>query len=60
MDADFYVFSGHKLYGPTGTGVLYGKEKYLEEMAPGRAGEIWIMGRLPAHRNHLCPASPQI
>ncbi len=38
MDADFYVFSGHKLYGPTGTGILYGKEKYLEEMVPWQGG----------------------
>lgn len=38
MDADFYAFSGHKLYGPTGTGVLYGKEKYLEEMVPWQGG----------------------
>ena len=38
LDADFYVFSGHKLYGPTGTGVLYGKEKYLEEMGPWQGG----------------------
>ncbi|HPW78014.1 MAG: Cysteine desulfurase [Bacteroidetes bacterium ADurb.Bin037] len=38
LDADFYAFSGHKLYGPTGTGVLYGKVKYLEEMAPWQGG----------------------
>lgn len=38
LDCDFYVFSGHKLYGPTGTGVLYGKEKYLEEMPPFLGG----------------------
>ena len=38
LDADFYAFSGHKLYGPTGTGVLYGKEKYLEEMVPWQGG----------------------
>jgi cysteine desulfurase / selenocysteine lyase len=38
MDCDFYVFSGHKIYGPTGTGVLYGKEKYLEEMPPYQGG----------------------
>lgn len=33
-DCDFYAFSGHKIYGPTGTGVLYGKRKYLEAMPP--------------------------
>ncbi len=33
-DCDFYAFSGHKMYGPTGTGVLYGKRKYLETMPP--------------------------
>ena len=34
MDCDFYIFSGHKIYAPTGTGILYGKNKYLEEMPP--------------------------
>lgn len=34
IDADFYVFSGHKMYGPTGIGVLYGKEALLEAMPP--------------------------
>jgi cysteine desulfurase/selenocysteine lyase len=38
MDCDFYVFSGHKIYGPTGIGVLYGKEKYLEELPPYQGG----------------------
>ncbi len=38
MDCDFYVFSGHKIYGPTGIGVLYGKEKWLEEMPPYQGG----------------------
>jgi cysteine desulfurase/selenocysteine lyase len=38
MDCDFYVFSAHKIYGPTGTGVLYGKEKYLEEIPPYQGG----------------------
>jgi cysteine desulfurase / selenocysteine lyase len=38
MDCDFYVFSGHKIYGPTGIGVLYGKEKWLSEMPPFQGG----------------------
>ena len=38
LDADFYVFTGHKLYGPTGIGVLYGKERLLEEMPPYQGG----------------------
>jgi cysteine desulfurase / selenocysteine lyase len=38
MDCDFFVFSGHKIYGPTGTGILYGKEKWLEEMPPFQGG----------------------
>ena len=38
LDCDFYAFSGHKLYGPTGIGVLYGKEKLLEKMPPYQGG----------------------
>ena len=38
LDADFYVFSGHKIYGPTGIGVLYGKEEWLEAMPPYQSG----------------------
>jgi cysteine desulfurase/selenocysteine lyase len=38
LDCDFYVFSGHKLYGPTGTGILYGKSALLESMPPYQAG----------------------
>lgn len=38
LDVDFYVFSGHKIYGPTGIGVLYGKEKYLDAMLPYQGG----------------------
>lgn len=38
LDADFYVFSGHKIYGPTGIGVLYGKEKWLEKLPPYQGG----------------------
>lgn len=38
LDADFYAFSGHKLYGPTGIGVLYGKEKWLDSIPPYQGG----------------------
>lgn len=38
LDCDFYVFSSHKIYGPTGVGVLYGKKKYLEAMPPYQGG----------------------
>jgi cysteine desulfurase/selenocysteine lyase len=38
MDCDFYVFSGHKIYGPTGVGVLYGKRELLEQMPPFLGG----------------------
>jgi cysteine desulfurase/selenocysteine lyase len=38
LDADFYVFSSHKMFGPTGVGVLYGKESLLEEMPPYQSG----------------------
>ncbi|SHE85943.1 cysteine desulfurase CsdA [Vibrio gazogenes] len=38
MDADFYVFSGHKLYAPTGIGVLYGKQHLLDAMPPWQGG----------------------
>lgn len=38
LDCDFFVFSGHKIYGPTGVGVLYGKEALLNEMPPWQGG----------------------
>ena len=38
LDADFFVFSGHKVYAPTGIGVLYGKEKWLDKMVPYHGG----------------------
>ena len=38
LDADFFVFSGHKMAGPTGVGVLYGKEQYLNQMSPVEFG----------------------
>jgi cysteine desulfurase/selenocysteine lyase len=38
LDADFYVFTGHKVYGPTGIGVLYGKREWLQKMPPYQGG----------------------
>ena len=38
LDVDFYAFSGHKMYGPTGTGILYGKEEILNQLNPYRGG----------------------
>ncbi len=43
LDCDFYAFSGHKLYGPTGIGVLYGKEKLLNAMPPYKGGGDMIL-----------------
>ncbi len=38
LDCDFYVFSGHKMYGPTGVGIVYGKENWLDQMPPYQGG----------------------
>lgn len=43
LDADFYVFSGHKMYGPTGIGVLYGRREILEAMPPYQGGGEMIV-----------------
>lgn len=43
MGCDFYVFSGHKLYGPTGIGVLYGRKALLDEMPPWQGGGDMIL-----------------
>jgi len=43
LDADFYVFSGHKMFGPTGIGVLYGKAAVLEAMPPWQGGGDMIL-----------------
>ncbi|WP_024529889.1 cysteine desulfurase SufS [Serratia fonticola] len=42
LDCDFYVFSGHKLYGPSGIGILYGKQALLEQMPPWEGGGAMI------------------
>ena len=38
LDCDFYAISGHKMYGPTGIGILYAKKKWLEELPPYQGG----------------------
>jgi cysteine desulfurase/selenocysteine lyase len=43
MDCDFFVFSAHKMFGPTGTGILYGKEQILYNMPPNRFGGEMIL-----------------
>jgi cysteine desulfurase / selenocysteine lyase len=43
LDCDFYVFSGHKVFGPTGIGVLYGREQLLEDMPPWQGGGDMIL-----------------
>ncbi len=55
MDADFYVFSGHKMYGPTGIGILYGKKAILEQMPPWQRGGGMISNVTFSHTtfNHL-------
>ena len=42
LDCDFYVFSGHKMCGPTGTGILYGKEAWLNKLPPYQGGGVMI------------------
>lgn len=43
LDCDFYAFSGHKMFGPTGIGILYGKERHLEDMPPYQGGGDMIL-----------------
>jgi selenocysteine lyase/cysteine desulfurase len=52
LDVDFYVFSGHKLYAPTGVGVLYGKQHLLESMPPWQGGGEMIK-KVSFEKNHL-------
>ena len=49
LDADFYAFSGHKMYAPMGIGVLYGKEKWLAQMPPYQSGGEMI-DQVTSHR----------
>lgn len=69
LDADFYVFSGHKLYGPTGVGVLYGKKELLEDIPPYHGGgemidrvklEATIYGPLPFKFEAGTPAIAEV
>ncbi len=52
LDADFYVFSGHKMYGPTGIGILYGKRAILEQMQPWQRGGGMISNVTFAHTTY--------
>lgn len=52
LDADFYAFSGHKACGPTGTGVLYGKEAWLEKLPPYQGGGEMIKEVTFAHTTY--------
>ena len=49
LDCDFMAFSGHKMCGPTGIGVLYGKKEYLEELPPWKGGGEMIRNVFPDH-----------
>ena len=59
LDCDFYVFTGHKLYGPTGIGVLYGKHEHLEAMPPFNGGGEMIR-EVFAGPHHLWRPAAQV
>ena len=52
LDCDFYVFSGHKMFAPTGIGALYGKQELLEEMPPWQGGGDMILSVSFAHTQY--------
>ncbi|MGB5444580.1 MAG: cysteine desulfurase, partial [Psychromonas sp.] len=54
LDCDFYTFSGHKIYGPTGIGVLYAKQRYLEVMEPYQGGGDMISRVSFEHSDYNC------
>ena len=58
LDCDFYAFTGHKLYGPTGIGVLYGKKELLETMRPYQGGGEMI-GTVTTERITYATARPR-
>ncbi|MBN2701880.1 MAG: cysteine desulfurase [Methylothermaceae bacterium] len=55
LDCDWYVFSGHKIFGPTGIGVLYGKRNVLEEMPPWQGGGNMIQDVTFEHTRYQLP-----
>jgi len=55
MDADFFVFSGHKMYGPSGVGVVYGKMQHLEDMPPWQGGGNMIQSVTFDHTTYAAP-----
>ena len=55
LDADFYAFSGHKMYAPTGVGALYGKKELLDSMPPYQGGGTMIDNVTFAHTTFLPP-----
>ncbi|OFV96298.1 MAG: cysteine sulfinate desulfinase [Acidobacteria bacterium RIFCSPLOWO2_12_FULL_54_10] len=55
LDCDFYCFSGHKIYGPTGIGVLYGKAQWLEQIPPYQGGGDMIISVTFEKTTYNCP-----
>ena len=56
LDADFFAFSGHKIFGPMGIGVLYGKKKLLKKMPPF----LMVFKKMESHTSMICRQSKMI